>query len=396
MPGIPRVAVIVETSKEYGRGLLRGIGRFLRTNGPWSISIEERDVEEPEPSWLPRFRGDGIIARVNGPRMARAVSGLGIPAVNLRYPVLGVELPTIYGDDSGIVELALRHFRERGFRRFAYCGRPGVSWSEIRGQAFCRSVAAFGASCAVFGPDSRRSAGGWERERQDVGRWLSRLPRPLAVLACNDARGLQVLDACRQIGSSVPGQVAVLGVDNDAVFCDLADPPLSSVDQDLERIGFEAAALLARLLRGERPPAQPVFVPPRGVVTRRSTDAVAIDDPAIASALRYIRLHACRPLTIGEVASSAAVSRRVLERRLRKTLGETPHELILGVRLDRLKHLLMETDAKLEEVAERSGFRYVSRMSAFFKERTGTTPGAYRRAERLFTGPRPAGPRDGA
>ena len=137
-----------------------------------------------------------------------------------------------------------------------------------------------------------------------------------------------------------------MGVDNDAVFCDLSDPPLSSIDQDLERIGYDAAALLERLMRGEPPPNGPVLVPPRGVVTRRSTDAIAIDDPAIAAALRYIRLHACRDITIDEVASEAAVSRRVLQRQVKEILGETPHDMILNVRLERLKHLLAETDHK--------------------------------------------------
>ncbi len=396
MVTIPHVAVIVETSKEYGRGLLRGIGRFIRANGPWSIFLEERGVDEPVPEWLPRFKGHGIIARVSDARMARAVSAVSVPIVNLRYQVAGVDLPTIYGDDLAIATLALQHFRERGFRRFGYCGRPGVRWSDVRSQAFCEAVTSLGASCEIYAPRDAASLGSWEREQEDLARWLRGLPRPLAVLACNDVRGLQILDACRRIGSPVPGQVAVLGVDNDAVFCDLSDPPLSSIDQDLERIGYEAAALLERLMRGDAPPDEPVLVPPRGVVTRRSTDAIAIDDPAIATALRYIRLHACRDITIDEVASEAAVSRRVLERRVKEILGETPHDLILGVRLEGLKHLLVETDQKLEDVAGRAGFRYVSRMSAFFKERTGMTPGEYRRAQRLVIDAKPGGSHDEA
>jgi LacI family transcriptional regulator len=362
--------------------VLRGIGRFIRAHGPWSIFIQERGVDEPAPEWLARFEGDGIIARVSDARMMRAGIATSIPIVNLRYPVPGVDMPTIYGDDAAIATLALQHFRERGFGRFAYCGRPGVSWSDIRYQAFCRAVTtAVGVSCELYSPRNGRAVASWEREQADLARWLKGLPRPLAVLACNDVRGLQVLDACRRIGSPVPGQVAVLGVDNDAVFCDLSDPPLSSIDQDLERIGYDAAALLERLMRGEPPPNGPVLVPPRGVVTRRSTDAIAIDDPAIAAALRYIRLHACRDITIDEVASEAAVSRRVLQRRVKEILGETPHDIILNVRLERLKHLLAETDHKLEDVAGRAGFRYVGHMSAFFKKRTGMTPGEYRRAQ---------------
>src|SRR5439155_11720978 len=133
----------------------------------------------------------------------------------------------------------------------------------------------------------------WEQEQDDVARWLAALPHPVGVLACNDVRGLQVLDSCRRIGLPVPERVAVLGVDNDVTLCELSDPPLSSIDQDLERIGYEAAALLDRLMNGEPPPPGPVLVEPLGVVSRRSTDAVAIDDPAVADALRLLRHRAC-------------------------------------------------------------------------------------------------------
>ena len=199
------------------------------------------------------------------------------------------------------------------------------------------------------------------------------------MLTCNDIRGLQVLDACRRIALPVPERVAVLGVDNDVVLGELSDPPLSSIDQDLERIGYEAAALLDGLMNGEPAPPGPVLVKPVGVVSRRSTDAVAIDDPDVAIALRLIRQHACDQIGIDFLAEHTNLSRRVLQRRFKAVTGRTLQEQIHDARLERIKQMLSETDLKLDSIAHRSGFNYIGYMCSFFKNRTGMTPGEYRR-----------------
>ena len=171
----------------------------------------------------------------------------------------------------------------------------------------------------------------------------------------------------------------MLGVDNDVTLCELADPPLSSVDQDLERIGYEAAALLDRLMRGARPPAEPILIEPLGVVSRLSTETVAIEDPAVATALRLIRQHACGNKGIDDLAERTGLSRRVLQRRFKALTGHTLHEELLNSQLARVMQMLAETDLKLESIAARSGFHYVGYMCSFFKARTGLTPGEYRR-----------------
>ncbi len=254
-----------------------------------------------------------------------------------------------------------------------------MRWSELREVAYRRRLAELGHECNVYVPRRRGRALTWEQEQDDVARWLDSLPKPVAVLACNDIRGLQVLDACRRIDLAVPERVAVLGVDNDVVLCALADPPLSSIDQDLERIGYEAAALLDRLMAGEAPPEKPVLVAPQAVVTRLSTDVVAYDDPTVALALRLIRQHACEHIGIDFLAAHTGVSRRVLQRRFKTMTGRTLQEQILDVQLDRIKQMLAETDLKLDSIARKSGFNYIGYMCLFFKQRTGMTPGEYRR-----------------
>ena len=379
MASYPHVALIVETAKQYDRGLLRGVGRYVRGHGPWSIYIEERGPTDGLPAWLKAWKGDGVIARIPDAATADALIATGAPVVELRRQAARPDLPAVHCDDDAIARLAAGHFRERGFRDLAFCGRDGARWSDLRRDAFRGVAERLGCPCHVYEPPRRRRASTWEQEQDDVSRWLASLPHPVGILACNDIRGVQVLDACRRIGLAVPERVAVLGVDDDVVLCELADPPLSSIDQDLDRIGYEAASLLDRLMAGG--PARPLtLVEPLGVVARLSTDVVAIDDPDVAEALRLIRLHACDGGPVDTICSRVGLSRRTLERRFKARTGRTLQEEAHEVRLERIRRLLSESDLKLEAIARKSGFRYVGHMCSFFKTRTGFTPGAFRLA----------------
>jgi LacI family transcriptional regulator len=379
MATYPHVALIVETAKQYDRGLLRGIGRYIKGHGPWSIYLEERGPHDAAPSWLSDWKGDGIIARIKDVPMAQALLATGAPVVELRRQVVGFDLPAVHCDDDAISMVAVQHFQERGFRDFAFCGRPGARWSDLRQSAYCRRLESASSRCHVYAGPRRARKQTWEQEQDHVAEWVASLPHPVGVLACNDIRGLQVLDACRRTDLPVPEQVAVLGVDNDEALCELSDPPLSSVDQDLERIGYEAAALLDRLMSGEPPPAEPILVEPLGVVSRLSTDSVAINDPAIATAMRLIRQHACDRKGIDYLAQRAGLSRRALQRRFKVLTGRTLQEEILNTQLARIRQMLTETDLKLETIAKKAGFSYIGYMCSFFKNKTGMTLGEYRR-----------------
>jgi LacI family transcriptional regulator len=230
----------------------------------------------------------------------------------------------------------------------------------------------------VTGTEAREQLG-WSTEAE-VTRWIEELPKPVGLMACNDIRAQQVLTTCRTIGVAVPDEVAVLGVDNDDVLCDLSDPPLSSVVPDTRKIGYEAASLLERMMGGEPAPEPLTTIPPLGVVTRRSTDVLAIDDRAISSAVRFIREHACEGITVEDVLEELPYSRSVFERRFTKIFGRTPKAEILRTQLDRVKRLLAETDLPLKQIASKAGFQHPEYMSVAFKERTGQTPGQYRRA----------------
>ena len=218
----------------------------------------------------------------------------------------------------------------------------------------------------------------WERELEIVADWLRTLPLPIGLFACNDDRGRQVLEACRFSGLNVPEEVAVLGVDNDAVFCELADPPLSSIALNAETAGYRSAELLDGMMRGRINRPQKVSVEALRVVTRRSTEIVAVADSDVAAALQFIRREKGRALSVAEVAAEVAVSRRHLERRFRDTIGRTVLQEIQMVRLEQAKRLLLETTHPISMVADMSGFGSCSYFNHFFHERVGMTPRKFR------------------
>jgi LacI family transcriptional regulator len=383
----PRVALLVESSRAYGRGLLHGIAEYVRLHGTWSIFLAERGLGDAPPAWLQGWEGDGIIARIENRRIARSVCEQDVPTVDLRGLLTDLGVPVILTDDESVASLAVAHFQERGFRHFAFCGFPGADYSDKRSECFTRLVEELGFTCHVYQASIQRYATGTEAREQlgwiteaEVIRWIEELPKPVGLMACNDIRAQQVLATCRAIGVAVPDEVAVLGVDNDDVLCDLSDPPLSSVIPDTRQIGYEAASLLERMMSGEPAPAAVTTIPPLGVVTRRSTDVLAIDDRAISSAVRFIREHACDGITVEDVLAELPVSRSVFERRFARIFGRTPKAEILRTQLDRVKRLLAETDLPLKQIASKAGFRHPEYMSVTFKERTGQTPGQYRRA----------------
>ena len=376
------MALIVETSMAYGREILHGVAQYIRESGPWTVYLEHRSLQDPTPPWLDNWDGDGIISKDIAPT-SRLIRRSGIPIVDLHDQKPGGGRPYIQSDHVAIGALAAEHFLERGFANFAFFGYPGFTWSKRCYDGFAAAVHAAGYPCHRYQAAQRVSWGhqqiSWEAEMDGASRWIAALPKPLGLMACNDFRGLQSLDACRRAGVAVPEEAAVIGVDNEILACELAYPPLSSVIPDCRRIGYEAAALLDRLMKGEPPPKATRMIPPLGISTRQSTDVTAIADPPLAAAMEFIRQHACEGISVQDVVDHVAVSRSVLQRRFRAMVGRTIHDAIAAVRIRRVKQLLLETELSLEMITERTGFAHTEYLSAVFREATGWTLAAYRR-----------------
>ncbi len=376
------VALVVETSSNYGRGLLSGIVRFMRLHDEWSVFLEQRDLWKKPPSWLNDWHGDGIISRATTPKLLEAIARTGVPLVEVTDRRGDVELPQVRSDDEAIGRIGAEHLLERGFHRFGFCGFKGEAWSERREAAFVAAVEPHEqVPCSRYNSTWHGSAArSWEDEQQRIIKWLGGLTPPFAVMACNDIRGQHVIDACSKLDLAVPEQVAVLGVDNDELLCRMCSPPLSSVIPNAQAVGFRAAEMLASLMSGEKVAEFSQLIDPVGVATRQSTDVVAIEDRELASALRYIREHACRGLTVEEVVKNNPVSRSTLERQVRKYLGRTPQEEIRHVQIKRVQELLLSTDLSAERIAGICGFEHPEYLHVVFKRLTGKTIGAFRRS----------------
>jgi LacI family transcriptional regulator len=390
LPKPPRVAVVIEASNAYARGLLAGIHRHVREHEPWTVFLPEHGRGAPPLEQLAGWHGDGVIARVETPAIAAVLSRVSkkqtIPIIDVSAARLLPIVPYVETDDEAIGQVAADHFAERDFRHYGFVGDERFRWSENRCRAFTAAVNARGHAVDVFsGATGRRgrphatTSGDLPDDDEAIEEWLQALPKPVAVFACYDIRGRQVLEACRRAGIEVPDQVAVLGVDNDELLCGLASPPLSSIIPDAAGAGRLAASLLERLMQRERLEREEWLLPPLGIATRQSTDVLAIDDDLVVAAVRVIRDHACRGIKVADVVASLKTSRRVLEHRFVQRIGHTPHEEIARVQFRRVEQLLRETDLPLATIAARCGFQHPEYMTVAFTRRYGLPPSRWRK-----------------
>jgi LacI family transcriptional regulator len=373
-----RVALLIETSNGYARQLLQGVRSWQREHEAWAIRLSEHARGSPIPAWLRTWDGDGVIARVENGRISAALRALRLPVVDVSASLEGTPFPRFATDSEAATLLAAEHLREKGFLHFGYCGDARFLWSKWRGIYFRKQIAAFGASCSVFADRRTRAADGSAAEIGAIADWLKQLPKPVGVLACYDVRGQQVLEACKLAGLSVPTEVGVVGVHNDELLCELCDPPLTSVIPNARRAGYDAAALLAQMMRGKNAVPITHLLAPLGLAARQSTDVVAVDDAKVAAAARYIREHATSGIGVAEVLRAVPMSRTLLERRFRGMLGRTPGAHILRVKIEHVKMLLATTGLSVSAIADRAGFEHAEYLSVAFRRETGSTPTGYR------------------
>lgn len=376
----PDVAVLVDTATGWGRRLVRGVVNYSQ-RGAWYLWIKSGGQDTP--MWLPPgWRGDGIIARVGTQAAARRVRATGVPVVNISAIELpGVGFPRVATDLLAAGRLAAEHLLDRGFVHLAYYGLAHRPYVDRHFDGFAQAVSAVCDDCPFYGTTLDSGAGArtaWSSRQRGLSRWLKTLSKPVAIVTWTTELGRELIHACRREGLLVPEQVAVLAADNDELLCEACSPSLSGIALTSERIGFEAAKLLDRLMHGGRPPKTPCLLQPTGVLTRQSTDTLAVDDPDLARAVAFIRSHATDPIRVEDVLREVPVSRRWLERRFREMLGRGPAAEIRRVRLERAKHLLAETDTPVPEVAHLAGFGSREYLAAVFKSELNLSPRQYR------------------
>lgn len=375
-----QVAILVDTSTGWGRRLIRGVTSYARQHGPWHLWVEPKGRDEVlrlPPDW----NGDGVIARVSSGKLGNELQSLKVAVVN----VCGIEMPESEGfprvttNYATVAELATEYFRSRGFLRFAYVGPTGHSYVRRHVDAFRESLAKFNAELSVFKfSNESLTSKRWRKQEHELARWLKDLAKPVAMFSWGTMASARLLHVCRLHDILVPDQVSVLAGDDDDLICEATVPSMSGVLISSELIGFRAAARLDRQMNRLKEDGLDELIDPIEIVTRGSTDALVMEDPELATAVRFMREHAFGELTVAEVAAHVPTTRRNLERKFREMIGRTPLQEIHRLRIARVKELLSTSDLAMPLIAAAAGFGTPEYMTHMFKSIVGQTPLRYR------------------
>lgn len=382
MPGMLKIVLLINPSRAYTRGLLHGIAQYARLHGPWAFY---RPLEYREPrfrrellSVLESLRPAGILMRE--PPQIEGIVRLRVPTISFPYTretISGVA--NVVTDHYAVGAMAAEHLLGRGLERFAYCGFDDWWWSRRRKEGFTATIERAGFRVDGYQLPRAKSKRTWSKELPLIAEWLRALPKPVGLMASNDDRAELVTEACKATDLGVPDDVAIVGVDNDQTICDLCTPPLSSVALNIQKAGYDAAALLDRMIAGESTISQTIRIEPTHVVTRQSTDVLAVDDPDVAAAMRCIRQFARANPGVDTIVAHTNVSRRVLEKRFRQTLGCSIHDKIRQIRIALATAMLTETQMPIAQIAHELDFPDVAHLSRYFRKAKGLSPAQYRK-----------------
>jgi LacI family transcriptional regulator len=374
-----RIALLIETSRFYGRSILRGIARYSHIRGPLSLYSETAGTTKISFTELKDWEIDGIIARDE--KLDKNILSIDIPLV---VYISRTEDPYQYkhrliANNTEVGEMAAEHFLEKKYCYFGYCGFADVHYSNQRCSAFVSKLAEYGFEVSVYEKKQAVIKNSWEKEQIRLCEWLDSIPKPAAVFACIDERARHVSEACKRVGLKVPEDIAILGVDNDPYVCDLSDPPLSSIAMNAVKGGFEATEFLIDLIKGEKTKKNEIIIHPMYVQTRRSTDILAVKDTEIMQAIRYIRQNSMQPIQVSDVASKVALSRRTLEKKFYQTIGRTIHEEIKHARVEKISQILLTTNIPIQQIAYDMGFNSANNLSRYYKQIKGITCRKFRK-----------------
>ncbi len=378
MDNSKRVGVILHSGTGYSTGAIRGVAEYIRQHERWQMRWQST-----QPKAMPdllAWRPHGVIC-YSQDRLLEYLDQLDCPAVTLSGGAAPEGMPRVNLDNHAVGQLAAEYLYERGYRSFAFVDERKQRFSEQRQQGFENYLAQRDCPCRVLRGAPRQVGGVMLRERSSDSRlrdFLRELELPAAVFASRDAMAIAAVQAAREAGLRVPDDVAVLGVDNDRALCELAPVPVSSIELPFLRIGYLAAEMLSKLMARETLERSEVLLPPLGVVTRQSTDMLAVSDRHVRDALHFIRGNSDRPISVADVVGQTGISRRPLEQRFRRDLSRSIHAEIQRVHLNRACELLSQTDLPVEQVAEMSGFTGPVHFSRAFRRELDTTPTDYR------------------
>ena len=378
-----KIILLIDFAEDYSRSLLRGITKYAREHGPWvfcQMPLFHRETLGVDGilNWARDWEADGIIGQLYNDSSVEKIVRAGIPVIAQDFKERFTEIPNITGAHHVTGGIAADYFLKKGFRQFAFYGFKHIVWSRERAEGFDERVSRAGYTVHYFEHEEYSSSDLWYYKPSSLSKWLSSLPKPIAILTCDDRMGQHITEACRHTGIRIPEEVAVLGVDNDEALCELSDPPLSSIQQDAEKGGYDAAKLLDHLIRKDIDTFYDIVVEPIQVITRQSTDIYATHDEYIASSLKFIHQNIDKNLQVDEVVRQVPLSRRSLEMRFQQVVGYPIYKYIQNLRMEKFSKKLLETDLTIFEIALDLGLNDTKNIARQFKQVKGCTPLEYR------------------
>ena len=382
-----RVLIISDFTESFSHKLLAGLVDYSRRKEQWI-------VRRMPPEYKAQIGIPGVI-RIAKEWDVNAVIGQfeptddiglfaenGIVAIAQDYKKKFTTIPNITADYIGTGRMAARFFLERGFRNFGFFGMNDVCWSDERCDGFRREVEAAGFGDSFYSYRMQEIDMVWYYQRNRLREWLRMIPKPIAIMACDDNQGANLIEACHGIGIKIPEEVSVIGVDNDETLCSLGSTTLTSIQIDIEEGGRQTAALVERLVADPKAPVEDVVLRPVKIVGRMSTAAFATADQQILKALLFIHKNALKKISVSDVMTEAALSRRLLERRFKAVTGKTLYEYITDQKLKYFAEQLVDTDEQVINIALSMGENATKSISRRFKQLYGCTPMEWRDKQR--------------
>lgn len=371
--------MLTDYSSDYSRCLLRGIVKYSKEHEPWifyrmPLYYRELYGEDGVVRWVKKWKVDAIIAQLKDVDVEK-LNKLNIPIIIQNYKERVDNICNITGDYFKTGEMAADFFMKRGFSHFAYYGFNDAIWSRERASGFRNRIEECGYELSILGNSEKRSEH-WSFDLPLLSRWLLSLPKPTALLACDDLFASQITETCKICNIAVPGEIAVLGVDNDELLCSISDPPLSSIVLDVENGGYRAAEVLQQLMERSAQTSQifNIVIQPIRIEQRQSTEKFVVKDKYILEVIEYIKAHFEDNLNINDLLGMVPLSRRLLEIKFKKEVGVSVYQYVLQYRVEQLADLLLKTDKPLMELADMCGFDGSKNVACVFYKYKKMTP----------------------
>lgn len=382
-----RVIFLTDFSEAYARSLLLGIARYANQTGQaWSLSrlplsIRDKFGIEAVVKWARKMKADAVIGQFFNTDNVELFRKNGIIAVAQDFKMRFSTIPNITGPHYLAGEMGAEYFLKKGFRNFAFYGTRGIVWSDERYVGFRETVLSANPKFTFSALRSNTQSDLWHYDPTQLITWLESLPKPVAIMACDDNQAYHITEACQQIGGGgifrIPDDIAVLGVDNDETICKLSVPNLSSLNQAIEQGGYDVARMIDRLIRNPESQWEDIMVMPTHITTRQSTDIYTSNNPHIAQVLKYIHENICQKITVDDLVKEVPLSRRLLETQFKKCMGFSIYDYVIQVRIEKMMQLLCE-GMSVSDAASELGFSDIKNVSRTFKQIKGMTPSEYR------------------